>query len=261
TKKDILAFIAGSKTAAGSPATAAPAGRFDSSGERREKMSVMRQQIAKRMVEARRIAAHVHTVFEMDLTEIGTLRQRHKAAWMEKYGLNLTWMPFIQRGVIDALTAFPLLNARIDGEEIVYQRDINLGLAVALDWGLIVPVIRKAGELSLLGLARATADLAGRARAKKLKPEEVSGNTFSITNPGVFGGRFGTPIIPPPTVAILGVGTIEKRPVVRHDAIAIRTMCTFSLGFDHRLIDGAVADQFMAHLKKRLQEAQFRGLD
>ena len=141
------------------------------------------------------------------------------------------------------------------------SRDVNLGMAVALDWGLIVPVIRNSEELSLLGLTRATTDLADRARRKQLKPDEVSGNTFSITNPGVYGGRFGTPIIPQPTVAILGVGTVEKRVAVRDDAIAIRTMCTLSLGFDHRLIDGAVADQFMALIKQRLQEAHFPDLD
>ncbi len=266
TKRDILAYVEGGgrkKAEPAAPAAAAgPSPRdFQGAGELREPMSVMRKKIAERMVEAKRIAAHVHTVFDVDLTEVAKLRARHKQRWKEQEGVNLTWLPFIQRAAIDALKKFPLLNASIDGDDVVYHRDVNLGVAVALDWGLIVPVIKRADELSLLGLARATVDLAERARSKRLKPDEVAGNTFSITNPGGFGGRFGTPIIPPPTVAILGIGVVEKRPVVRDDAIAIRTMCTLSLGFDHRLIDGAVADQFMAEIKRRLQEARFEGLD
>ena len=276
TKKDILSWVERAKAGAvapppaAAPATARPAptdvvvgpspGDFGGADELRKPMSVMRRKIAEHMVEAKQIAAHVHTIFDVDMTEIGWLRDTHKQAWREREGTNLTWMPFIQRAVIESLKRFPVLNASLDGDNIVYHRDINLGIAVALDWGLIVPVIKRADELSLLGLARATVDLATRARAKRLNPDEVAGNTFSITNPGVFGGRFGTPIIPQPTVAILGVGTIEKRPVVRHDAIAIRTMCTLSLGFDHRLIDGAVADRFMAELKQRLQEARFPDL-
>jgi 2-oxoglutarate dehydrogenase E2 component (dihydrolipoamide succinyltransferase) len=282
TKQDILAHVERRATAqVAPPASSAPPAPpaapvadaavtpvlgparrdFAGAGELREAMSVMRQRIAERMVESRRIAAHVHTVFDIDLSEVGRLRDRHKAAWKEREGINLTWMPFIQRATVDALKRFPIVNASIDGTDIVYHRDVNLGVAVALEWGLIVPVIRRADELSLLGLARATLDLAERARTKQLNPDEVAGNTFTITNPGAFGGRFGTPIIPLPTVAILGVGAVEKRPVVRHDAIAIRTLCTFSLGFDHRLIDGAVADQFMAEIKKRLEEARFEGLD
>jgi 2-oxoglutarate dehydrogenase E2 component (dihydrolipoamide succinyltransferase) len=270
TKRDILAHVeaAGSKPATASAPTSAaapaatPAARdFQGAGELREPMSVMRKKIAERMVEAKHLAAHVHTVFDVDLTEVGKLRARHKERWKAQEGVNLTWLPFIQRAAIDALKHYPTLNASIDGDDVVYHRDVNLGVAVALDWGLIVPVIKRADELSLLGLARATVDLAGRARSKRLKPDEVAGNTFSITNPGSYGGRFGTPIIPPPTVAILGIGVVEKRPVVRDDAIAIRTMCTMSLGFDHRLIDGAVADQFMAEVKRRLQEARFEGLD
>ena len=163
-------------------------------------------------------------------------------------------MPFVLKAVIDALKAFPVLNARIDGDNIVYHKDVNLGVAVALDWGLIVPVIHDADEKNLLGLARAVNDLADRARAKKLQVDEVQGGTFTITNPGVFGSLFGTPIINQPQVAILGVGTIEKRPVVRDDAIAIRTMAYFALTFDHRLVDGSDADRFMAHVKKTLQD-------
>ena len=269
TKSDIMAFVEGrgaAPAAAARPAATAPASGpsprdFGTADTLREPLSVMRRKIAERMVEARRIAAHVHTVFDVDLSDIGRLRDRSKAGWKERHGVNLTWLPFIQRSAIEALQRFPILNASMEGDDVVYHRHVNLGVAVALDWGLIVPVIRNAEELSLLGLTRATADLADRARRKQLKPDEVAGNTFSITNPGVYGGRFGTPIIPPPTVAILGVGTVEKRVAVRDDAIAIRTMCTLSLGFDHRLIDGAVADQFMALIKQRLQEAHFPDLD
>ena len=200
------------------------------------------------MVLSKRTSAHVSTVFEIDMTRIDQLRQKHKAAFEER-GVRLTYTPFVLKAVVDALKAFPVLNASIDGESIVYHKDINLGLAVALDWGLIVPVIHHADEKNVLGLARAVNDLADRARAKKLKVEEVQGGTFSVTNPGVFGSLFGTPIIPQPQVAILATGTIEKRPVVRDDAIAIRTMCYFCLTFDHRLVDGADADRFMAQVK------------
>ncbi|MCZ6649454.1 MAG: dihydrolipoamide acetyltransferase family protein, partial [Acidobacteria bacterium] len=234
---------------------------FGSARDLREPMSVMRKKIAHHMVQAKQTAAHVHTVFDVELTRLGRLRDRHKAEFKQREGFNLTWLPFIQKATVDSLRRFPILNASMDGDDIVYHRDVNLGIAVALDWGLIVPVIAGADALSLVGLARSTFDLATRARNKQLKPQEVAGNTFSITNPGGFGGRFGTPIIPQPTVAILGVGCIEKRAVVREDAIAIRTMCTLVLGFDHRLVDGAVADQFMADLKRRLEEARFEGLD
>jgi pyruvate dehydrogenase E2 component (dihydrolipoamide acetyltransferase) len=168
--------------------------------------------------------------------------------------VRLTYLPFILKSVVDALKAFPILNSSVDGDSIAYRKDINIGMAVALDWGLIVPVIRNADEKNILGLARSINDLADRARAKKLKVDEVQGGTFTVTNPGVFGSLFGTPVINQPQVAILGIGTIEKRPVVRDDAIAIRTMCYFCLTFDHRIVDGADADRFMAHLKKSLQE-------
>jgi 2-oxoglutarate dehydrogenase E2 component (dihydrolipoamide succinyltransferase) len=187
------------------------------------------------------------------MTRVDQLRHRHRAAF-ELRGVKLTYMPFILKAVIEALRAFPVLNASIDGDNVVYHRDLNLGLAVALDWGLIVPVIHGADEKSVQGLARAVNDLATRARAKKLRLEEVQGGTFTVTNPGVFGSLFGTPIINQPQVAILGVGTIEKRPVVRDDAIAIRTMAYFALTFDHRLVDGSDADRFMAHVKATLQD-------
>ena len=170
----------------------------------------MRKKIAEHMVHAKHTAAHVHTIFDVELTRVGELRNRHKAGFSQREGFSLTWLPFIQKAAVDSLRRFPILNASIDGDDIVYHRDVNLGIAVALDWGLIVPVIANADALSLVGLARATRDLATRARNKQLKPAEVAGNTFSITNPGGFGGRFGTPIIPQPTVGILGVGAVEK---------------------------------------------------
>jgi pyruvate dehydrogenase E2 component (dihydrolipoamide acetyltransferase) len=216
-------------------------------------MSPIRRKTAEHMVLSRRTSAHVSTVFEIDMTRVDQLRQKHKAAF-EVRGVRLTYTPFILKAVVDALKAFPVLNASIDGDNVVYRKDVNLGVAVALDWGLIVPVIHHADERNVLGLARAAHDLAERARAKKLKVEEVQGGTFTVTNPGVFGSLFGTPIIHQPQVAILDIGTIEKRPVVRDDAIAIRTMCYFALTFDHRLVDGADADRFMAHVKKTLQE-------
>jgi 2-oxoglutarate dehydrogenase E2 component (dihydrolipoamide succinyltransferase) len=216
-------------------------------------MSAIRKRTAEHMIASRRTSAHVSTVFEIDMTRVDQLRQTHRMAFEER-GVRLTFLPFILKAAVDALKAFPVLNASVDGDNIVYHRDINLGVAVALDWGLIVPVIHNADEKSVLGLARASGDLADRARAKKLKVEEVQGGTFTITNPGVFGSLFGTPIIPQPQVAILDVGTIEKRPVVRDDAIAIRTMAYFALTFDHRLVDGSDADRFMAHVKQTLQE-------
>ena len=168
-------------------------------------------------------------------------------------GTKLTFLSFITKAVVDALRAMPVLNTSIDGDSIVYKKDINVGIAVALDWGLIVPVIKHADEKNLLGLSRSVADLASRAREKKLKPEEVQGGTFTITNPGIFGAQFGMPIINQPQVAILGVGAVEKRPVVVDDAIGIRPMAYLSLGYDHRIIDGAVADEFLAHIKKTLE--------
>ncbi len=217
-------------------------------------MSPIRKKTAEHMVLSKRTSAHVTTVFEIDMTRVDHLRHKHRSTYEERSGLRLTYMPFILKATVDALKAFPVLNASIEGDSILYRKDINIGMAVALDWGLIVPVIHNADEKNILGLARTVNDLADRARQKKLRVEEVQGGTFTITNPGVFGSLFGTPIINQPQVAILGVGTIEKRPVVRDDAIAIHTMAYFALTFDHRLVDGAEADRFMAHLKKGLQE-------
>jgi len=215
-------------------------------------MSVMRKKIAEHMVMSRRTSAHVHSVFEVSFARVARVREAKKAEY-EKAGAKLTYMSFIIKAVADALRAVPVVNASIDGDNVVYHRDVNIGIAVALDWGLIVPVIKTADERDLLDISRAVVDLANRARAKQLKPDEVSGGTFTITNPGVFGALSGTPIINQPQVAILGVGAIEKRPVVIDDAIAIRLMAYLTLGYDHRLIDGAVADQFMSHLKQRLE--------
>jgi 2-oxoglutarate dehydrogenase E2 component (dihydrolipoamide succinyltransferase) len=216
-------------------------------------MSPIRRRTAEHMVLSKRTSAHVSTVWEVDMTRIDHLRRKYREPY-EARGVKLTYLPFIMKATVDALAAFPVLNSSVDGESIVYRHDVNLGMAVALDWGLIVPVIRNAEEKNILGLARAVNDLADRARSKKLKVEEVQGGTFTITNPGVFGSLFGTPIINQPQVGILGIGTIEKRPVVRDDAIAIRTMSYLCLTFDHRIVDGSDADRFMGLVKKSLQE-------
>ena len=215
-------------------------------------LSVMRKKIAEHMVLSRRTSAHVHTVFHVNFSTIEKIRQQKKAEY-DRLGTKLTYMAFITKAIVDALRRHPIVNASLDGDNVVYRKDVNIGVAVALDTGLIVPVIKRADEKNLLGLSRAIADLAERARAKQLKPEEVHEGTFTITNPGQFGAQFGMPIINQPQVAILGVGTIEKRPVVVDDAIAIRTMAYLTLGFDHRLIDGAVADEFMADVKNQLE--------
>ncbi len=217
-----------------------------------EKMSVMRKRISEHMVQSVKTSAHVHSVFEVNFGRIAKIREARKAEF-ERAGARLTYMSFIIKAAIDALRAVPIVNASVDGDTIIYHKDINVGIAVALDWGLIVPVIKQADEKNLVGLSRAVADLAARARAKQLKPDEVQGGTFTITNPGVFGALFGMPIINQPQVAILGVGAVEKRPVVVNDEITIRLRAYLSLGYDHRTIDGAVADEFMVHLKKRLE--------
>jgi pyruvate dehydrogenase E2 component (dihydrolipoamide acetyltransferase) len=227
-------------------------------GDRVEDMSMMRVKIAEHMVLSKRISAHVQTVWDMDFTHVAKLRAKHKARWQEQHGVNLTYTAFIMKATVDALKSFPVINASVDGNKVIYHQHINLGIAVALDWGLIVPVIQAADELNLLGLTRRANDLAERARLKKLKPDEVQNGTFTITNPGVFGPLFGIPVINQPQVAIMGVGAVEKRPVVVEtdtgDAIAIRTKAYQSLSFDHRIIDGAVADQFMGKVKKILAE-------
>jgi pyruvate dehydrogenase E2 component (dihydrolipoamide acetyltransferase) len=216
-------------------------------------MTPMRRQIAEHMVASKKTSAHVTTIFEIELTKVSDLRAQHAAEFERRNGLKLTYTPFFVRAAIEGLRAFPLLNSSVEGTNIVYKRDLNIGVAVALDTGLIVPVIKRADEKNFLGIARTIQDLAERARAKRLSVDDVQGGTFTITNPGVFGSLFGTPIINQPQVAILGVGAIEKRPVVRSDAIAIRPMVYLTLSFDHRTIDGAVADQFMGRVKTYLE--------
>jgi pyruvate dehydrogenase E2 component (dihydrolipoamide acetyltransferase) len=216
-------------------------------------MSVMRQRIAEHMVLSKHVSPHVYSVDEADMTAIATLRAKMKAKFEETSGTKLTFMPFFVRAAVEALRAFPTVNASVDGTNIILHKECNIGIAVALDWGLIVPVIKNAEEKNFLGIARTMNDLAERARAKKLKPDEVAEGTFAITNPGVFGGLFGLPVINQPNVAILGLGTIEKRPVVIDDAIAIRSMVYLTLSYDHRVVDGAVAHQFMAKLKHTLE--------
>jgi len=231
-------------------------------GDRVEQMSVMRKKIAEHMVLSRRTSAHVTTVYEIDMTKIAKLRDENRSAFSARTGTKLTYMPFIFKAVTTAIRKFPAFNSQVSGDQIIYKRDINLGMAVALDGGLIVPVIKRADDLSISGLARAANDLADRARTKQLKPDEVAGGTFTITNPGGFGGLFGTPIINQPQVAILGVGKIEKRARVLtspdgEDYIAIRHMAYFALSFDHRIIDGADAERFLAYVKEQLEGGQF----
>ena len=237
-------------------AGAAPAGVEQEDGARVEPLSVLRRQIAAHMVRSRRTSAHVHTLFDVDLSEVARLRAEHREAWAAS-GVRLTYLAFVARAAASALAEEPLLNAALsdDGERVVYRRDVNLGIAVALDEGLIVPVIRQADRQGLAGLARAIGDVAARARAGELTPDDVAGGTFTITNPGSFGSILGLPIINQPQVAILCVGAVERRPVVVDDAgtIAARTRCYLTLGFDHRLIDGAVADRFMARVKAGLE--------
>jgi len=221
-------------------------------------MSNMRKLIAKHMIESRRTSAHVHCMYEVDLTRIVNLRNKLKSGFEQRHGARLTFMPFFVRAAIIAIQQWPIVNANIEGDNIRYHRNINMGIAVALDWGLIVPVLKNAGDLNFLGLQRGITDLGERARTKKLKPEDVEGSTFTITNPGQFGAVFGLPIINQPNSAIMGVGGIMKQPMVvtdrdGNDSIAIRSMVHLTLGYDHRLIDGAVADQFMAQVKKNLE--------
>jgi 2-oxoglutarate dehydrogenase E2 component (dihydrolipoamide succinyltransferase) len=281
TKNDILSFIesgapvpqpaaaqsATASTAAPAPQMGAPGTQHapamkPSEGDRVEQMSVMRKKIADHMMVSRRTSAHVTTVYEIDMTRVAKLRDENRKSFQDRTGTKLTFMPFIFKAVTDAIRKFPVFNSQVSGDQIIYKRDINLGMAVALDWGLIVPVIKRADDLSISGLARAANDLADRARTKQLKPDDVAGGTFTITNPGVFGGLFGTPIINQPQVAILGVGKIEKRARVLttpdgEDYIAIRHMAFFALSFDHRIIDGADAERFLAYLKEHLESAQF----
>jgi 2-oxoglutarate dehydrogenase E2 component (dihydrolipoamide succinyltransferase) len=229
-----------------------------------EQMSNMRRRIAENMLNSRRTSAHVTTIFEIDFTNIARLRERVKKQFEAQNGAKLTYLPFVIKATIDALKALPIVNSSVEGENIVYKHDYNIGIAVALDWGLIVPVIKQADALSLTGLARTSQDLANRARSKQLKPDEVSGGTFSITNFGLYGGYTAAPIINQPQVAILGLGGVHKKPWVVEtadgDAIAIRHIAAVSLSFDHRVIDGAVADNFLAHIKKTIETTDFAAL-
>ncbi|MBZ5644753.1 MAG: 2-oxoglutarate dehydrogenase, E2 component, dihydrolipoamide succinyltransferase [Acidobacteriia bacterium] len=216
-------------------------------------MSVMRQRIAEHMVASKHVSPHVYSIDEADMTRIAKIRERSKAAFEAKYGTKLTYMPFFVRACVEGLRAFPTVNASADGSTMVLHREINVGIAVALDWGLIVPVLKNAEEKNFLGLARGINDLAERARAKKLKPEEVQEGTFSITNPGIYGGLMGLPVVNQPNVAILGIGAIQKRPMVIDDAIAVRSMVYLTLSYDHRVVDGAIAHQFVAKIKSYLE--------
>ena len=267
TKRDILGYI---ESGATKPAVAeppppartpipatkmpAPAGPVYKPGENIQvvPMSVMRKKIAEHMVLSARTSPHVYSVYEVNFERVSQLREKHKAQF-EVAGAKLTYTGFIAKVIVDALRQFPAVNASIDGDNIVYKKDINLGIAVALEHGLIVPVVRNADEKNLLGLSRAINDLAARARSKKLNPDDVQAGTFTITNPGIFGALYGLPLINQPQVAILGVGAIEKRAIVVDDAIAIRRMCHLTLGYDHRLIDGADAGRFLSFVKDRLE--------
>ncbi len=220
---------------------------------RTEPLSNMRLKIAEHMLASKRISPHVTTVHRVDMTRVAKMRARHKDDFASRYGMSLTFLPFVTRATVEALRTYPLLNASIDGANILFHNEINVGIAVALENGLIVPVIRNADEKNVLGLQRSIVDLAARARSRQLKPDEIQGGTFSITNFGSFGSVFATPIINQPQVAILGVGTVEKVPVVIDDAIAIRSQAYLALTFDHRLVDGALADQFTAKVKQVLE--------
>jgi len=268
TKQDTLAAVASAAPPGRLPAAAplplpTPSAGLAPAAFPREKiyfgryevqpLSVMRQRIAQHMVMSKHTSAHVYTLFQVDMSRVVELRDLNKAAFEQKHETKLTFMPFFGRAAVEALRVFPIVNASLDGDKVVLHTDINLGFAVALDWGLIVPVVKRADEMSFLGLQRAINDLAERARAKKLKPDEVQEGTFTITNPGVFGGRFGLPVINQPQVAILGVGGIHKEPLIINDAVAIRSVVYLTLSFDHRLIDGAIADQFMAKVKAQLE--------
>src|SRR5687767_10440229 len=256
TKGDILGFIesGGARPApaqARSLPTPGPAYRPGES-VKIVPMSVMRKKIAEHMVLSAHTSPHVYSVYEVNFGRVAALREKRKAQY-EAAGARLTYTAFIAKAVVDALRQFPIVNASVDGDNIVYKKDINLGIAVALENGLIVPVIRNADERNLLGLSRAINDLADRARSKKLTPEDVQAGTFTITNPGIFGALYGLPLINQPQVAILGVGAIDKRAVVVDDAIAIRPVCHLTLGYDHRLVDGADGGRFLAFMKDRIE--------
>ncbi len=271
TKQDILSFIESPSSAPAAapesqPASAPPAATSRPTAPPAPApypgdlvpVTNMRKIIAQRMIESRRTSAHVHCMYEVDLTRIVNLRNKHKVGFEQRHGARLTFMPFFVRSAVIALQQWPIINATLEGDNIHYHRQLNMGIAVALDWGLIVPVLKNAGDLNFLGLQHGISDLGERARTKKLKPEDVEGSTFTVTNPGQFGAVFGLPIINQPNSAIMGVGGITKQPMVvtdkdGNDSIAIRSVVHLTLGYDHRLIDGAVADQFMALVKKNLE--------
>jgi pyruvate dehydrogenase E2 component (dihydrolipoamide acetyltransferase) len=267
TKQDIQSFIENQSSAPAAPASTASAPSVPVSRPAATPapfpgdlvpLTNMRKIIAQRMIESRRTSAHVHCMYEVDFTRIVNLRAKHKAGFEQRHGARLTFMPFFVRAAVMALQQWPIINASLEGDSIRYHRNINVGIAVALDWGLIVPVLKSSGDLNFLGLQRGITDLGERARTKKLKPDDVEGSTFTVTNPGQFGAVFGLPIINQPNSAIMGVGGITKQPMVitdkdGTDSIAIRSVVHLTLGYDHRLIDGAVADQFMAQVKKNLE--------
>jgi 2-oxoglutarate dehydrogenase E2 component (dihydrolipoamide succinyltransferase) len=269
SKQDLEAYMSaqGARTMeqvnapAATPAAPAPTAaattpampRAEAPRTRMEPMSTMRQKIAEHMVMSKRTSAHVTTVHKTDMTKIAKLRERHKGEFQQRYGFSLTYLPFVIAATVEAIHDYPIVNASIEGTNIIYHNEINVGIAVALENGLIVPVIRNADEKNVTGLQRAVVDLSTRARSRQLKPDEVQGGTFSITNFGSFGSVFATPVINQPQVAILGVGAVEKTPVVIDDAIAIRSVAYLALTFDHRLIDGALADQFTGKVKSILE--------
>jgi pyruvate dehydrogenase E2 component (dihydrolipoamide acetyltransferase) len=274
TKRDLLTYLETGGGAVRSPRgplgpSAVPSGHAPMPepwpGDVVEQMSVMRQRISEHMIASRRTSAHVTSFMEIDFTRVSRLRAKHRARFEAENGQKLTYMPFIIKSLIEGLKAYPVMNSSVARNSVIYRKQYNIGVAVALEWGLIVPVIKQADQLSLVGLTKSLNDLAARARAKKLDPREVQDGTFTITNPGVFGSLMGTPIISQPQVAILGVGAIEKRPKVitgadGEDTIAIRTCAFFSVSFDHRIIDGAVADQFLAHVKRGIESFPEEGL-
>ena len=271
SKKDILAYVEQRQSAAAGRTAAAPAPSVQppspppatvqpapapstfAGPTQVVPMTPMRRQIAEHMVASKRTSAHVYTVFEVEMTKVVEARERQRDEFERRNGFKLTYTPFFVRAAVEAIKEIPVINSSVDGTNIIYKRDVNVGIAVALETGLIVPVIKRADEKNFLGIARAVQDLAERARNKRLSVEDVQGGTFTITNPGSFGGLFGLPIINQPQVAILGVGAIEKRPVVRDDAIAIRSMAYLSLSYDHRVIDGAVAEKFLGRIKQILE--------
>ena len=271
TKRDLLEHLAADPAARSSMHAPGGAAEFHGPvpepwpGDRVEPMSKMRALISDHMVASRRTSAHVTSFMEMDFTRIAKLRASKRREFEAATGEKLSFMPFIIKSTVDAIKQYPIMNSSVAGANVIYRRPVNIGIAVALDWGLLVPVIKNADGLSLTGLTRALNDLASRARVKRLSPQEVQDGTFTITNPGVFGSLMGTPIINQPQVAIMGVGAIEKRPKViagadGEDTIAIRTCAYFSISFDHRVIDGAVADQFLAQVKRNIESFPENGV-